>query len=345
MTNKRYRVAQWGTGHTGLRSLIGVIGHPNYDLVALRVFSDFKEGKDAGAICGLGSTGILATQSTEQLIAANPDCVLYMPKTDKYDIDEMCLLLESGINIVTLCAEWHFRDSIKSDIRSRLETACKLGNSSLYATGPSPGFATEVLPLVLSMMERRLDRIKIHEYADMISRSTPEMLEFMFGWEPGERNLDHVSEHLRLNFGDSFRQTAATLGMPLDDVTVTGSDTACATEEITVAGYTVKKGTVAAWQFEVTGWHKGKPLLVFGNTWFITRNLDKDWPTRDTGWGINIDGDAPMDIDLYFDRKNFVQTQPSMSANGCVNAVPYVCDAKPGILHTDDLPMMFAQFS
>src|SRR5262249_47922767 len=48
MARKRYRVAQWGTGHTGLRSLQTVLDHPQYDLVGLRVYSDAKIGRDAG---------------------------------------------------------------------------------------------------------------------------------------------------------------------------------------------------------------------------------------------------------------------------------------------------------
>lgn len=56
MERKRYRVAQWGTGHTGLRSLRAVLDHPQYDLVGLRVYSDAKVGRDAGDIAGVDRT-------------------------------------------------------------------------------------------------------------------------------------------------------------------------------------------------------------------------------------------------------------------------------------------------
>jgi 4-hydroxy-tetrahydrodipicolinate reductase len=40
MSGKRYRVAQWATGHTGLRSLQRVIEHPQYELVGVYVYSN-----------------------------------------------------------------------------------------------------------------------------------------------------------------------------------------------------------------------------------------------------------------------------------------------------------------
>ena len=339
MSTRRYRVAQWGTGHTGMRSLIGLIEHPQYDLVGLRVYSEEKEGKDAGALCGLPDTGVKATRSLEDILAARPDCVVYMPMTDGFDVADMARLLEAGIDIATLVAEWHFRDTIEPEQRSVLEAACEKGASTLYATGPSPGIATENIPFAALTMMRNFEHLLIHEFADMKSRSTPEMLQWMFGWKPGERSIDHVAEHLRTNFGDSLRQTAAELGLPIEETTASG-DVACATEDITLAGYTIAAGTVAAWQFETHALRGGRPVITFRNTWFATRNLDADWETRDTGWRWVTRGDAPIHMDFYFDRENFVQTQASFSANPVVNAVPQVCAASPGIRHTAELPVI-----
>ena len=340
---KRYRVAQWGTGHTGMRSLIGLIRHPHFELVGLRVYSEEKTGRDAGAICGLPDTGVKATRSIDDILAARPDCVAYMPLTDHFDVGDMARLLEAGINIATLVAEWHFRDTIDPEQKSALEAACERGGATLYATGPSPGVATEQIPFALLTMMRDFEHLLIHEFADMRPRSTPEMLQSMFGWKRGEQSVAHVAEHLRKNFGDSLRQTAAELGVPLEEVTASG-DVACATEDVTLAGYTIRAGTVAAWQFETHGLRGGEPLISFRNTWFATRNLDTDWETRDTGWRWVTRGDAPMHVDLYFDREDFVATQPSFSANPVVNAIPQVCEARPGILHTAELPVIPPRF-
>src|SRR5580698_362706 len=101
----RYRVIQWATGNIGRRSLRSVIEHPNMDLVGLYVHSDAKAGRDAGELCGIGSTGIVATQNVDELVALDADCVLYMQQSINFD--DICRLLESGKNIVTTRGEFH----------------------------------------------------------------------------------------------------------------------------------------------------------------------------------------------------------------------------------------------
>ncbi len=80
-SDKRYRVAEWGTGHSGMASLPAVIEHPSFDLVGVRVYSDQKAGRDAGELCGLGPKGVIATKNIDDIIAAKPECVVYMPVT------------------------------------------------------------------------------------------------------------------------------------------------------------------------------------------------------------------------------------------------------------------------
>src|SRR5208337_3569122 len=101
---KTYRLIQWATGNIGTRSLRTVIQHPRMKLVGLYASSPDKAGKDAGALCGLGPVGISATNSVDEIVALDADCVLYMRQG--IDYDEVCRLLASGKNIVTTRGEF-----------------------------------------------------------------------------------------------------------------------------------------------------------------------------------------------------------------------------------------------
>ena len=103
-------VVQWATGNIGTRSLRAVIEHPRLTLVGLRVNDPDKEGRDAGDLCGLDPTGVVATRELDEILALRPDCVLYMQQG--YDIDVLCALLESGANVVTTCGEFHHPGSM-----------------------------------------------------------------------------------------------------------------------------------------------------------------------------------------------------------------------------------------
>ncbi len=50
---------------------------------------------------------------------------------------------------------------------TRVEAACREGGTSIHSTGSSPGFISEAVPLVLTSIQRRLDRLQIDEFADL----------------------------------------------------------------------------------------------------------------------------------------------------------------------------------
>jgi 4-hydroxy-tetrahydrodipicolinate reductase len=54
-----------------------------------------------------------------------------------------------------------------AEVRSRVQTACELGDASVHSTGSSPGFITEAVPLVLTSIQHRMNSLTIDEYADL----------------------------------------------------------------------------------------------------------------------------------------------------------------------------------
>src|SRR5437016_11273081 len=77
-SEKTYRVVQWAAGRMGKKAIRAVVDHPDLELVGLHVHSGDKEGKDAGVLAGTSPVGILATRGIEDVVALEPDCVLYM---------------------------------------------------------------------------------------------------------------------------------------------------------------------------------------------------------------------------------------------------------------------------
>ena len=154
--SRRYSVVQWATGNVGSRALRRVIEHPGLDLAGVWVSNPDKVGRDAGELAGVAPVGIKATNSIDDVIALKPDCVLYMPHVNV--VDEVCRMLESGINIVSTRMEYQNPAGLDPADRARIEEACRRGNSSIHATGSSPGFISEAIPIVLTSISRRLDR-------------------------------------------------------------------------------------------------------------------------------------------------------------------------------------------
>ena len=345
MTEKTYRVVQWATGNIGTKSLRALIEHPHLELVGLYVHSADKVGKDAGELCGSSSTGVIATNSIDDILALGADCVLYMQQG--CDFDDVCRILESGANIVTTRGEFHRPASMDPAMRQRVEDACANGGTSIHSTGSSPGFISEALPIVLLSMARSLDLLQIDEFADMSSRNSPEMLfQLMgFGGDPAKFDPRRFG-HLAHAFGPSLSVLADAVGLPIDSIEA-GGDVAVATRDVDIAAGTVKAGTVAAQRPSVIGLRNGKPFVQFRANWYVTSDLEPAWDLRETGWRLQVHGDTPLDLEIRFpvEPERYSQVSPGFTAHPAVNAVPTVCEAAPGIRTTFDLPKIIPTFA
>jgi 4-hydroxy-tetrahydrodipicolinate reductase len=339
---RRYRLVQWATGNIGARALRAVIEHPDLDLVGVYVHSAEKVGRDAGELCGLGTTGVNATRDIEDVLALGADCVLYMPLV--CDLDDVCRLLAGGVNVVTTRGEFHHPGSMDPPSRQRVEQATAAGGTSIHSTGSSPGFITEAVPLVLTSIQRRLANLTINEYADLSRRDSPELLFDVMGFGRAPSAFDERRlTHAKISFGPSLRLVADALGVPLDDVEASG-EFATARHTTTIAAGTIEAGTVAGQRVTATGMRGGRALLRFRATWYCTTDIDQDWDLGQTGWRVTVDGDAPLDISIRFavTLEQMAEASPGFTANRAVNAVPFVCAAAPGIRSTVDLPQIVA---
>lgn len=341
----RLRVVQWATGYVGTHTLKKVIQHPNLELVGLYVFSENKEGKDAGELCGLPPVGVRATRSIDDVIALEPDCVLYMQEGVNYD--DICRLLESGANIVTTRAEFHYGAKLEPAIRARVEEACRRGNSSIHATGSSPGFITEALPIVLTSIQQRVDSILIDEFANMVDGCSPFMLFETMGYGKPPSTFDtNRLEMVRNGFRQSLLLLGDALGKPIDDI-VAKAETAVATKPIEVPGEgggTIEPGTLAAERVTLSAMHDGKPFITFRANWYCSMDIDADWPLREVGWRVQVAGDTPMNVDIHFPipKEKMAETLAGYTSHRPINAIRAVCAAPPGMVSTVDLPQIIA---
>ncbi len=341
-----YRVIQWATGNIGRRALTASIEHPDLEVVGVRVFSADKVGVDAGELAGTAPVGVAATDDVDALVALDADCVLHMPS--RLDVDELCRLLASGKNVVSTCAELpHARRALPAATVDQLDAACREGGSTLFATGSSPGFISDVVPIALLLLERSLDRIVIEEFADMSQRASPKLLFEVMGMGRRPAAVDaRRAEHMRTSFGPALEALAARVGIAIDR-TEAQTEVAVTTRPVTIAAGDIDEGCIAAQRTTVSAFSGDVARLEFRATWYCTDALDADWSLGDTGWRVTVDGDAPLKVDIAFpvtiDQLGAVT--PGLTAHPAVNAVAAVCEAPPGLLTSADLPVLVPKFA
>ena len=345
---RKLRVVQWATGNVGSRALRHVIQHPDLELAGVWVHSAAKVGTDAGTLAGVDPVGILATNDEAEILALNADCVLWMPHV--FAVPELCRILASGANVVSTRMELQNPATLAPADREAIATACATGNSSVHATGSSPGFITEALPIVLASIQRRLDGLTIYEFADSASRNSPEMLFGMmgFGADPNAGPNAHILEHMRTSFSGTIMLLADAVGLPVDEVRAEGA-LGIARNDVHIPAGIVPKGTVAATRSTISGMRGGKPLIRFIANWYVSSDVDtsdgQDWEFRESGWRVRVEGDCPLDIGITFPvaEEDYAEMTPGLTANRPVNAIPYVCAAPAGFQTIFDLPQIIAK--
>ena len=159
------RVILWGPGSIGGELLTAIIDHrDDLEIVGVKVYSEAKNGVDAGTLVGRDPVGVAATTDDDAIVALDADCVIYTPRNG--DIGEVCRLLASGKNVATTVFGFYPPRLPDAD-RQRLESACRDGSTTFHASGINPGNLSGVLPLALSGMSRTIDTITLQERADM----------------------------------------------------------------------------------------------------------------------------------------------------------------------------------
>jgi 4-hydroxy-tetrahydrodipicolinate reductase len=342
-----YRVIQWSTGNVGRRALRAILNHPELELVGLHVHDAAKEGRDAGELCGLAPVGVAATRDAEALLALGADCVCYTATADRRPfqaVDEMCRILASGKNVVSssVVGLVHPR-ALPGAVTPKLEQACRMGGVSFFTSGIDPGFANDVLPLVLSGLCERWEEIRIQEIINYASYDQPEVLFETMGFG---KALDHVPVllmpgALRFAWGGTIRLLAEGLGLELEEVRES-HERRPALRPLRVAGRVVEPGTMAALRFEVQGIVGGRAALVVEHVTRLDDALAPEWPTGAGSYRVLIRGVPGMRCDFEFwdERGDHAVGGVVLTATRLVNAIPAVCQAPAGLLSALDLPLI-----
>ena len=342
-----YRVVQWATGRIGKSSLAAIVQHAKLELVGVYVHSEAKEGRDAGELCGTQPLGITATRDLDAIMALRPDCVVSTQEGS--GIDDVCRLLEAGINVVTTRVEYLNPARMRPELRRRAEEAALRGGASIHSTGISPGFSSESLPLLLTSMARRLDCMTIDEYADMPASVPDEQLigGMRFGREAGEEFDPNLLDHISHGFAQSIDLVASALDLPLDDVEASGEVATARDRVVLPGGSVLEKGSVAAQRITVAGMRQGRPLVRFRLNWYCSTDVDPDWELRESGWRVRVEGSTPIDLSITYpvSGDEYSAAMAGLTAYRAVNAVPFVCQAAPGICTSVQLPQIIANLA
>jgi hypothetical protein len=339
-----YRVIQWATGNVGRCAIEGILNHPELELAGVWVHSEAKEGKDAGDICGLRPTGIVATRDVDALLDAGADCVIYSPIIGQ--TPEVIRLLEAGLNVVTPLG-WFY--PFNSPGVAEVVAAARRGGATLHGTGIHPGGITERFPLMLSALCTNVRHVRAEEFSDIRNYQAEFVVRevMLFGKDPEAARRSPMLDMLGRGFTQSIDMVAAALRWELDPEKPTRHEMAVATAPLDTPVGPIEPGTVAAQRFTWQGTVGGEPVMTVRVNWLMgEEHLDPPWRLDGERFEVALDADPPVEVTFHGLHPPEVGQDLERNAGilatamHCVNAVPAVCRAEPGIKTYLDLPLV-----
>jgi hypothetical protein len=359
INDRVYKVIVWGTGGVGKYAIRTIADRPNLELAGAWVHSPAKDGKDVGELAGIELAGITATRNIDALLATAADCVMYAAPAGprpREALQDFCRILSSGKNIVTtsLPGLVYEKGSLSERFLEPIRAATREGGSTVFSSGIEPGFGCDLFPISLMTMSHKVYSVRGIEITNYSNYPVEFDVRELFGFG---QPLDYQGGLKRpgvltWGWGAAVTMVADALGVHLDEIRETCEFLPTPRRLETACGI-IEAGTVGATYARCVGVVDGVEVITIEHVDRMADDLAPDWPTGRTGgtdgiWRVIIDGEPSFEgeFEVGF-RDGESANDHGLLATGmrAVNAIPWVCEAQPGIVDALHLPLTSALHS
>jgi 4-hydroxy-tetrahydrodipicolinate reductase len=164
------KVVVVGLGPIGIGAAKAVLADPTLKLTGLVDIDPAKVGKPVAELEG----GPAVVKTLKEAAAGGAD-VAIVTTTSKLDrmADTLRQALGLGLHVVSSCEEMSFPAYRHPELAAQLDGEAKEAGRALLGTGVNPGFVMDLLPVVLSSMVLRTNKVRVVRNVDASTRRKP----------------------------------------------------------------------------------------------------------------------------------------------------------------------------
>ncbi len=321
-----FRVIQYGLGPIGSAVARHIVERAGLELVGGVDIDPAKVGQDVGEVIGLGHPlGFTVTPKLDPTVAA--DVVLHTTSS-YFEMfkDQVIEILQAGLDIVSTAEELSFPWLAHPQDAAEVDAAAKKAGKTVLGTGVNPGFLMDSLPLNLTAICQRVDRIDVTRAMNASLRRGPFQAKIGSGMTVDDFNAKMATGRMgHVGLPESVGMVFDTLGknMVRYETTV----------EPVVAESLVKTD-----HFEVQpGLVRGLKQVARAYTAegeFMTLTFIAVLDSEEDGDTIKISGKPDLEVRLKGTNGDIATVAIA------VNAIRRVVQAAPGLVTMRDLPIV-----
>ena len=338
MGGRTYRIVLYGLGGVGSAVARIVARKTSIRIVAAVDTDPAKIGRDVADIPGLDApTGVIVAAALPPRLEA--DLAIQASTPDLPSIArEIEALAARKLNVVSVSGAFYTAAS-HPDIARRIDEAARGAGVSVYATGATPGFFSDVLPSFVTRACARVDSVHVKRTVNMSQWGTGIYDHYGIGWSKDRFDAAAADGSLKLfdRLGQSVDYLAAALGWTLErrDEQKAGFPSATRRQG---NGIVVEPGRICGFSHKHLGIVAGAPSIVVDYTAIVGLDPALDGEAEQTR--ITIVGDPGIVLDISGDVLSDPKSIYQATAATAVNSVAHVVGAAPGLLRPDSVPVL-----
>jgi hypothetical protein len=323
------RVLHFGLGPIGMAIAKQVASRPGFKIVGAVDIDAAKAGRDLSDIIGLPRRiGVkVSNDAAKALKAAKADvAILCTSSSLKKVMPQIEAILKSKTAIVSTVEELSYPGYTHIRQARQIHNMAKKAKVAVLGTGVNPGFAMDALPIALTAVCERVDRVAVSRVQDARIRRLPFQQKIGAGLttEQFQKKVDDGSvRHVGLT--ESIAMIADALGWTLDRI----SDEIhpkLASVTISSEFLAVDPGYVCGIIQDGVGYRKGEPAIKL--------HMEAYLGSPETYDSIEIEGSPSLSMKISGGIHGDVAT-----ASIVVNSIPKVLSVAPGLHTMRDLPL------
>jgi 4-hydroxy-tetrahydrodipicolinate reductase len=319
----------YGLGPIGAAIAKQVAQRQGFKVVGAVDIDPAKEGRDLGDVVGLPKRlGVLVSGDAKKALkAAKPDVVILCTSSSiKKVMPQIEEILKRKTPIVSTTEELSYPGYTHIRQARQIHEWAKKAKVAVLGTGVNPGFAMDALPISLTAVCERVDRVVVNRVQDARIRRLPFQQKIGAGLttEQFQKKVDDGSvRHVGLT--ESIAMIADALGWTLDRIT---DDIQPKLASVTISSefLAVDPGYVCGIIQDGVGYRKGEPVIKL--------HMEAYLGSPETYDSVDIEGSPNLSMKIAGGIHGDVAT-----ASIVVNSIPAVIKAAPGLHTMRDLPL------
>lgn len=328
------KVLHVGLGPIGAGIVRQVASRKSLRIVGAVDIDPAKIGRDVGEVCGLPrKTGVAVTGDIAKTIrAAKPDvAILCTSSSLKKVVAEFSEVLRLKVPIVSTTEELAYPVKSHAAAAKKIDALARRARVAVLGTGVNPGFTMDALPIMLTAVCERVEKIHVDRVQDASRRRLPFQQKIGAGLTREEFDARVRNGSVRhVGLAESITMIGDAMGWKLDTIT-DEIQPKIADKPVSSQFMTVEAGRVCGLIQDGVGYRKGEPIITLHMEAYLgaPESFDAVRVTGSPALAMKIAGGVHGDI---------------ATASIAVNSIPKVLQASPGLRTMRDLalPSFFA---